>query len=207
MLLGMYKIDLTGRRFGTWTVISFSRNADATFWNCRCDCGVEREVRAGLLSRGSSTNCGCQRKHVVKHGHSRRGKRTRTYRIWKAMHSRVKPAYVQARDYFARGISVCDRWSDYESFLSDMGEAPDGLSIDRIDNDGNYEPQNCRWATAKTQRENSRRIVMVELNGRLLHLKDAASEIGITDTAVYNDRKRHGGSLQDAFARVLSRRA
>ena len=122
------------------------------------------------------------------------------------MLTRVQPDYKQSRDYYDRGIRVCARWSDYEAFLADMGEVPDGLSIDRIDNDGNYEPGNCRWATPKTQRENSRRVVMVELGGRSLHLKDAAAEIGVSDTAVYQDHKRNGGTLQDAFARVLSRR-
>lgn len=122
------------------------------------------------------------------------------------MHLRIAPTFKQAKDYFERGIRICERWSDYSHFLEDMGERPDGMSLDRINNDGDYEPGNCRWATAATQRRNSRRVTMVTLGGTTHHLKDAAAAIGVSDTAVYQDRKRNGGTIQDALDRVAARR-
>lgn len=121
------------------------------------------------------------------------------------MHSRCKPNYKQAEDYFHRGIAVCDRWNDFTLFLSDLGERPDGMTLDRIDNDGDYEPGNCRWAAIPTQRRNSRRINPVELNGKILPLKDATAGLGFSDSAVYQEQKRKGGSVQEAFDRVYAR--
>jgi len=121
------------------------------------------------------------------------------------MHSRVKPEYKQAKDYFERGITICARWGSYANFLADMGECPDGLSIDRKNNDGYYEPGNCRWANSGVQRRNSRRVVFVDFNGAQMHVKDAAAHIGVTDSAIYNERKRNGGSIQDAFDRIMRR--
>lgn len=122
------------------------------------------------------------------------------------MHTRCKPEFKQAADYFERGIQVCERWNDYALFLADVGDRPEGTTLDRIDNDKGYEPGNCRWATSSVQRRNSRRVIEVSLGGRTMHLKDAAKEIGVSDTAIYQDRKRKGGTFQEAFDRVLSRR-
>lgn len=203
----MARIDLTGQTFGTWHVVKYSRYSYQPLWWCRCVCGTEREVSGAGLRSGKSLNCGCQRKTRRVHGHARQpGSKGRTYRIWKAMRSRCKPSYKQRADYFDRGISVCSRWDDYEKFLADMGECPDGLSIDRIDNDKGYHPENCRWANRGTQRRNSRRVVMIKMDGDSLHLKDASSAIGVSDAAIYQERKRNGGTLQEAFDRVRARR-
>ena len=161
------RIDLTGAVYGAWTVLSYfgcNKNRQPS-WNCRCSCGVERVVVGQTLRNGLTNSCGCELASRVstakiKHGQSRRHgqKETRTYSIWCAMHGRCNGTTDLGRKYYvARGIKVCDRWSNFENFLADMGEAPDGLSIDRFpDNDGNYEPGNCRWATRKQQMENSR---------------------------------------------------
>jgi len=200
-------IDLTGRVFGTWHVIGYARSTYQPLWLCQCVCGTTRQVSGAGLRSGKSVNCGCRRRTKLIHGHAKLpGKKGRTYRIWKAMRSRCKPGYTQAADYYHRGISVCARWDDYTLFLADMGECPDGQSIDRIDNDGNYEPGNCRWATAATQRRNSRRVLTVELDGLAYVLKDAAKKIGVSDVAIHQERKRHGGTVQEAFDRVRSRR-
>lgn len=203
----MARIDLTGQTFGTWRVVEYSRYSYQPLWLCECVCGATREVSGAGLRSGKSLNCGCLRRTRRVHGHTRKpGQVGRTYRIWKAMRSRCQPGYIQAADYFARGVRVCSRWDDYRLFLEDMGECPVGMSIDRIDNDKGYEPNNCRWATAAIQRRNSRRILVIEMGGRSYVLKDAASQIGVSDTAIHQERKRNGGTIQDAFERVKARR-
>jgi hypothetical protein len=99
---------------------------------------------------------------ALKHGHCRVNFESPTHRSWRAMVNRVtRPSHRFYKDYGGRGIAVCERWLDFENFLADMGERPKGLSLDRIDNDGNYEPGNCRWTDAKTQANNKRQRVAV----------------------------------------------
>jgi hypothetical protein len=102
-------------------------------------------------------------------------------------------------NYLYRGIALDPRWNDFRNFLVDMGEAPDGLTLDRIDNDGPYGPENCRWATRAEQARNNRRNRCIVVGGQKLALKDAAKLIGVTGSAVTNRVVRHGGTYQDAF--------
>ena len=163
------RIDLTGVVFGSWTVLKFSgsrsiggKGASKPFWLCRCACGMTREVEGASLRHGLSVGCGCTKgpaisKARTKHGHLKNGI-TPTYWSWQAMHARVKnPRYPTKKYYMDLGITVCARWNSFERFLEDMGERPPGASIDRIDGWGNYEPANCRWTDAKTQRRNRRK--------------------------------------------------
>ena len=200
-------IDLTGMRFGTWLVLARSENRNGTpHWECVCDCGEKRVVYGHGLRRGMSTNCGCLRKHYTKHGHARREQRGRVYGQWKAMHARCSPTNANLRNYGARGITVCDRWSDYELFYSDMGECPAGMSLDRIDNDAGYSPGNCRWADKTTQRRNQRRVSWVSFSGRTMTVQDAAHEMGLHPASIWNDLRRKGGTIQEATDRVAARR-
>jgi hypothetical protein len=158
-------IDITGRRFGRWTVFALhpKRYRGGTVWHCRCDCGTERVVNGGNLRHGVSTSCGCIArektiKRCTKHGHSRRGKVTSIYQRWLSMLQRCfNPNNAAYCHYGDRGITVHERWLDFVGFYADVGEPPPGLWLDRINNDGDYEPWNWRWAPPWTQVVNRRR--------------------------------------------------
>jgi hypothetical protein len=163
-------IDLTGKRFGRWHVIALlperQRNTRErqrhTHWLCRCDCGGEGIVRGDKLIKGLSKSCGCISKEmfvkrVTKHGHTKHRLHSRAYSCWKNMKGRcLNPQHKQYPDYGGRGITVCQRWLIFENFYADMGDPPPDLSLDRINNNGNYEPGNCRWATVAEQLANRR---------------------------------------------------
>lgn len=160
-------IDLTGKRFGKLTVLGLSRSGENPngsrfkMWNVVCDCGTQKQVNGHSLRRGLSKSCGCRQGTVdwVKHGHARKGKWSSEYAIWNAIKQRTKANTNKNKCY--ADVHVCERWrNSFELFLEDMGERPSkDHSIDRIDPYGNYEPQNCRWATKEQQASNKRKSI------------------------------------------------
>lgn len=207
--------DISGRRFGRWTVLARCEppvgcaHERRTFWRCLCDCGTTAVERRDSLIRGASQSCGCLNREAASARCSLRntthnGSLTPTYRIWHGMIRRCSdPSRVAFADYGGRGITVCDRWLSFENFLADMGERPEGMSIDRINNDGHYEPGNCRWATATEQARNTRRSKLTidlvnEILGRLEHGESASSvrtRLHVSKYAIYD--LRHGRCWAD----------
>ena len=155
----MALIDLTGKTFGRWSVIKRMENGvyGETRWLCRCSCGTERVVKGQHLRNGSSKSCGCLSVEIAIQTNTTHGMcYSKEYYAWDTMLARcTNPNNQSYYNYGGRGIQVCDRWRDFNNFYADMGPS-NGLTLDRRNNDGHYEPGNCRWADWSTQMSNKR---------------------------------------------------
>ncbi len=177
-------INLTDQVFTRLTVLGYAgkRNQKRTMWWCECICGVIRQFDAHKLRSGHTRSCGCLARETI-------GNRSRThgltntpeYETWLDIRKRcTNPNYKQWMDYGGRGIRVCKRWDDFTLFLADMGKRPKGdYSIDRIDNDGNYEPSNCEWNTREGQNAHTRRSKMITYQERTQSLPVWCRELHI----------------------------
>jgi hypothetical protein len=214
--MGRPAIDLTGRRFGLLTVLRRDDLAPSgagvhARWFVRCDCGTEKAVSGGTLNRGASHSCGCKRTElqsakVRTHGKSK----TPTWWCWSAMNARcTDERHRSYKRYGGRGIRVCQRWSkSFEAFLADMGERPDGLSIDRKDNDGLYScgkceeciangwPANCRWATTMQQGRNRSTTKLLSYGETTATTREWSEILGIS-IHVLRHRLAKGHSIAD----------
>jgi hypothetical protein len=201
--------DLTGQKFGRWTVVRFhSREGECTYrWVCRCECGVERPVLYATLTRGASQSCGClrrERQQVRNTGYLSQ-RHARTYRIWLGMKTRCLNAkHSTFKNYGKRGIEICPQWLKFEVFLKDMGEAPVGLSLERMDNDGHYEPANCKWATCFEQGSNTRHNVWLEWKGRRMIMTEVARMENVR-LCSFRNYMAAGRSVEEAVATCRAR--
>lgn len=183
--------DLTGMRFGKWTVLERSTNKGVqTMWHCKCDCGTERDVNAYTLVHSGSNCCGCIHKEKPNrktHGMSK----TFISREWRGIKSRCYNTNSKSyKDYGGRGIKMCDKWKDdLQSFYDDVSKlahyGEKGYTLDRINNDGNYEPNNVRWATKSEQNKNKRSNINITYNGTTQCLKLWAKEFNIPYLSLY----------------------
>lgn len=196
-------IDLTGHRYGITTVIEYWCRLPIgrrTLWLCRCDCGNEHIARGNGLRTGDTKSCGCLSnggRAAEHHGYHH----SPTYSTWLAMRDRCyNPNNASAAYYYDLGITICDRWrNSFTAFLKDMGERPDGMTLDRWpDKNGNYEPGNCRWATVLQQNRNLRNTIMVEWDGVMVPLRALVEQFGM-DINTVKYRMKNGASPKDAL--------
>ena len=199
----MYRSALIGERFGKLTIVDI---VDGQTRKCKCDCGKFTTVRRCNLRSGNTTSCGCVRAEVEKvagltHGATKRGKWTPEYTAWHGMLQRCSnPNNPRWASYGGRGIKVCARWREsFKNFLIDMGERPQGTSLDRIDNDGNYEPENCRWANQKRQQNNKRSNRLLTFRGETLSVAEWAKRLKIPYFTLHS-RLRNGMSAERALS-------
>ena len=195
--------NLVGLKFNRLTVVSRAvvQNPKNSYWNCKCDCGKFKTVRRQHLISGNVRSCGCYAKEVSSKVHTIHGLNgTRAYVVWHGMISRC---YKKSADsyylYGGRGISVCKRWREsVVNFFKDMGEPKTGMSIERIDNNGDYSPENCKWATLREQMNNKRNNVVLKHKGVSLSMAEWSRKTGIPYSAI-SGRIRLGWKVKDAL--------
>lgn len=200
-------IDMAGQRFGKLAVISRAENSldGSAQWLCQCDCGKSANIRGTNLRSGEVKSCGCSTGEFVANAHRTHGQsKTPIYRTWQSMRERCKNTKSKLYpDYGGRGIRVCDRWASFENFAQDMGPRPDGYSLDRINNDGNYSPENCRWTDWNCQANNRRNGKLINVNGEMVTIKEASELTGVPHHTI-RGRLRKGMSDAEALAPVGS---
>lgn len=196
--------NLTNKSYGRLTVISYSHAKKfRSFWKCKCTCGTEVIVRSDCLKDGNTQSCGCLPTEIntdreYKHGQAR----TKLYRVWASMKNRCNnPNDYNYKFYGGKGVTYCPKWEDYMPFYKWAMENGyrEGLTIDRIDNDGNYEPNNCRWVSQGEQLLNTSRTKLYTFNGKTQHLKFWAEELGIKEMTLFSRINTLGWSVEKAF--------
>jgi hypothetical protein len=202
-------IDISGDIFGRLRVIGQApKRTSETEWICQCECGATTIAAGSALRSGRTRSCGCllhesKQTATLKHGAKAGGRQSREYNAWNHAKRRCfTPSTSSFRYYGGRGITMCERWAnDFAAFLADMGECPDGHSLDRINNDGNYEPGNCRWATRLDQNNNRRKNVRYEFEGERRTIGQIARMASVNYASLFI-RLRSGQSAVDAIAAI-----
>ena len=198
-------------RFGRWMTIEkvpgCRRTDRRAAWRCRCDCGTERTVATGELKRGKSQSCGCRSaEHLTRLSTTHRMSRSIEYTAWHAMKNRCHNSNVREFKYYgARVIAVCQRWRDsFSDFYADMGPRPSlNHSIDRLDNERGYEPDNCEWRDTFQQSRNRRTTRLLTAFGKTQCVVDWANEYGLSLSCLFA-RLRKGVPLESALTIPLN---
>ncbi len=200
-------IDLTGQRFGR--AIALERDCSAkgrVFWRCACDCGNIFSAPSQNLRNGQCKSCGCLQKEVFRKNVTTHGMtKTKAFRTWMGIQDRCyNEKNPKFKNYGARGIKVCDRWLEsFENFFADMGHPQPHESIDRENNDGDYSPENCRWADNKTQARNRRSNRFVVLDGESKTIAEWSEITGISQGTI-SERIKYGWSDRDVLTKPAS---
>jgi hypothetical protein len=193
--------DRMGERYGRLLVVGRAPNKSDkdtnARWVCACDCGRETTQYGQDLKKGKVVSCGCWNdEKKFKHGMARQP----VYKVWQQLHQRCEnPKAPKFYNYGGRGIKVCERWKSFENFAADMGIRPEGYSIERINNDGDYEPSNCMWATTKQQLNNRRISRFIELNGERKTIAQWADQLGVKYDLIRCRIDRYGWSIERAL--------
>ena len=199
----MKRIDRSGLKYGMITVIDYHATINGySTWNCKCECGNNIVIRGGDLKSGNTKSCGCTRipeliKRKTTHGHTKGSTQSSEYRAWYNMKTRCyNPKATRFKHHGGRGITVCERWlNSFENFLEDMGKKPTIYhTLDRFpDNDGNYSPDNCRWATQSQQQGNKSSNRWIEYNGTRMILEDWTRHLGLSNSMTLSDYIKRNG--------------
>jgi hypothetical protein len=205
-----FKTYIMKEKYGLLTPIEYSynkkRNSDQ-FWLFNCDCGNKKIIRLYDVARGKTNSCGCLRKKQLAERNKSNAKHgyfgTSTYESWASIIERCcNTNSGNYHMYGAKGITMCQKWREsFEEFLKDMGERPEGFSIDRIDVYGNYEPENCRWASAKTQANNRTNNRKINFNNQNLNLSEWSDITGIKPSTISKRIDKYGWSVEEALTR------
>lgn len=206
-------IDMAGNKYGRLTVIEMAGHNQhkQRQWRCMCDCGTLVEKTGSDIRNGNTLSCGCLatefRSQFGALTNKTHGKSNEpVYRIWRSMMDRcyLPTSHAYSR-YGGRGITVCGRWHDFENFFADMGHKPDGMSLERTDNDGGYGPSNVQWATAKDQANNRRSTRWIEFRGETKTLAQWCDELGLKVGTVWARLNRDGFTVEAAFTKSSGR--
>ncbi len=203
----VFKDNLTGRQFGRLLVTAFQPSDGRNKWGCKCSCGKTVIVARQSLINGATRSCGCLNDETrTKHGGCKGGKLSATYRTWDSMIQRCTNANSEGYKYYgSRCITVPERWLKYENFLKDMGERPQGKSIERIDNNKGYGPDNCKWASRMEQVNNRRNTIHITIGGETRTAAQWADIRGMERKVVYA-RIKDGWEKTDAILTPIAKR-
>ena len=195
----MKPLDLVGEKFGRLTVIERTENKGSkAAWKCICDCGGFTVAVSHDLISGHTQSCGCFQKEMTSKASKTHGMRfTKIYHVWQSMKDRCfNPNNKRFNDWGGRGITVCDEWkNDFQAFYDHVSQLPhfgeEGYSLDRINNDGNYEPGNVKWSTQHEQCRNRRNNILIALNGKTFTLAELSEATGVKYSTLYHRYKNN----------------
>jgi len=197
---------MIGTQFGRLTVVSEQQHSGRRHWICKCECGSIKTIVATSVRKGLTKSCGCLwRESITRHGKVN----TPEHSVWRQMRSRCSnPNHPEACNYLLRGIRVCERWNDFQNFLADMGPRPsERHSLDRINNDLGYSPNNCRWATDVQQLNNTRRNHYLCYQGKRITVAQLEREIGLSygklRHAIWRSERRNGPLTEERLAKIV----